>query len=492
MKATRNYLAFDLGASSGRAILGSFDGKRLTFAEKHRFPNGPAQIHEHIYWDILGLQRELRAGLSAAGVPLAAVGIDTWGVDYGVVGANNALADLPVHYRDDRTDGMPELADRLIGNPTIYNSTGIAFMKFNTMYQLMASHRGRQAHGDKLLFMPDLLAWMLTGRLGCEYTIASTSQLLNAAERSWDRNLIEKLGLPCGLFLPLEPAGTVRGGLTADWLGDANLRDTQVVAVAGHDTASAVAAVPAHGEEYAYLSSGTWSLIGFLSKTPVITADSLRWNYTNEGGADGNYRILKNIMGLWILQECLRVWKRKEPGLGFATLVELAEKEPPFRSFIEPDDDRFFTPGDMTERVREYCRETNQPEPGSIGAVVRCVLESLALKYRWAMGCIESLRGSRPAALHIVGGGCQNRMLNRFTANALGMPVVCGPSEATAIGNLLVQALALGDVGSFAEIREVVRTSFPQEVVEPQDGDLWLNAYGKFLHITGLTDPLCQ
>ncbi len=488
----RNYLAFDLGASSGRAILGQFDGKRLTLGEKHRFPNGPTAIHNHIYWDVLSLQRELRQGLIAAGVELASIGIDTWGVDYGIVGADNTLLTLPVHYRDDRTDGMPELADRLVGNDAIYRATGIAFMKFNTLYQLLASQRGREPHGGKLLFMPDLLAWMMTGTLGCEYTIASTSQMLNAASGSWDTALLEGLGLAPSLLLPVEPAGTLRGRLAADWATGAGLSATQVVAVAGHDTASAVAAVPARGEEYAYLSSGTWSLMGFLSKTPVISTDSLRWNFTNEGGADGSYRILKNIMGLWIVQECLRVWKGQQPELTFAGLVELAERETPFLALIDPDADDFFAPGDMPQRVRDYCRRTNQPVPESVGAVVRCVLESLALKYRWAMGCMERLRGSRPDALHIVGGGCQNRMLNRFTANALKMPVVCGPVEATAIGNLLVQALAMGDVGSYEDIRTVVRASFPLEEVEPQDGAQWDDAYGRFLRVTGLEDPAAR
>ena len=232
--------------------------------------------------------------------------------------------------------------------------------------------------------------------------------------------------------------------------------------------------------------------MGFLSKTPVISADSLRWNFTNEGGADGSYRILKNIMGLWIVQECLRAWKSQQPDLTFAGLVELAERETPFLAFVDPDADDFFAPGDMPQRVRDYCRRTGQPVPESVGAVVRCVLESLALKYRWAMGCMERLRGSRPDALHIVGGGCQNRMLNRFTANALGMPVVCGPVEATAIGNLLVQALALGDVGSYEEIRAVVRASFPLEEVEPQDGDQWDDAYGRFLQVSGLEDPTAR
>lgn len=488
MKRARNYLAFDLGASSGRAMLGRFDGKKLALEEKHRFVNGPVEVNGRLYWNILGLFEELKAGLAKCGGELRSFGIDTWGVDYGIVNAGNALASMPVHYRDSRTDGMLELAGRIAGNARIYDSTGIAFMKFNTLYQLLAASRVGELPSGRMLFMPDLLLWMLTGETGCEYTIASTSQLLNARKRDWDFDLIRKLGLPENIFLPIQPAGTVRGELSKDVREAVGLCAAKAVAVAGHDTASAVAAVPSAGETYAYLSSGTWSLMGFLSETPVISAESLAWNYTNEGGADGKYRILKNIMGLWILQECLREWRRDRPELNFVELVALAGKEKPFTSFIDPDDGLFFEPGPMAGRVREYCIKTGQPAPESIGAVVRCVLESLALKYRWAMGCIESLSGERPKVLHIVGGGSQNAMLNRFTAGALGMPVMCGPVEATAIGNLLVQAKALGDVSSFAEIREVIRNSFDVCEIVPQDKPLWDDAYGRFLKLTGLKD----
>jgi sugar (pentulose or hexulose) kinase len=489
MKNARNYLAFDLGASSGRAILGRFDGGKLSLEEKHRFVNGPVQMNGRLYWNVLGMFEELRAGLAKCGGELSSFGIDTWGVDYGIVGAGNALMSLPVHYRDARTDGMMELADRLAGNARIYGETGIALMKFNTLYQLLAAVRtDGLPPGGKLLFMPDLLSWMLTGETGCEYTIASTSGLVDARNRSWDLGLMRALGLPEDLFLPIEPAGTVRGELSPDVRESVGLGAVKAVAVGEHDTASAVAAVPAAGETYAYLSSGTWSLMGFLSETPVIGAESLAWNYTNEGGADGKYRVLKNIMGLWILQECLREWRHEKPGLNFTELVDLAEKEKPFLCFIDPDDGAFFEPGPMALRVGEYCLKTGQRAPGSVGAVVRCVLESLALKYRWAMGCGARLSGGMPEALHIVGGGSQNRMLNRFTANALGMPVVCGPVEATAIGNLLVQAKALGDVASFAEIREVVRASFDVTEVLPESGAQWDEAYGRFLKITGLED----
>lgn len=487
---TRKYLAFDLGASSGRAILGRFDGSRLTLEEKHRFANGPVDLNGRLYWNILGLFHELKTGLAKCGGDAVSFGIDTWGVDYGIVNAQNALTGLPVHYRDSRTDGMMELADQIIGNDAIYRSTGIAFMKFNTLFQLLAASRsGELPSGGSMLFMPDLLTWMLTGEAGCEYTIASTSQLMNAAARDWDWELIAKLGLPKEIFLPIQMPGTLRGSLTQAIAAEAGLGPIRAVAVAGHDTASAVAAVPSTEQTYAYISSGTWSLMGFLSKTPVIHQKSLEWNYTNEGGADGNYRVLKNIMGLWIIQECLREWKHRQPELNFVELVRLAELEKPLASFIDPDDELFFTPGDMAGRVQDWCRKTGQAVPESIGAVVRCVLESLAMKYRWGMGCIAVLAGSKPNALHIVGGGCQNRMLNRFTANALGIPVVCGPVEATAVGNLLVQAMAMGDVSGYDEVRQVVRASFELEEVLPQDVGQWDDAYGRFLRVTGLKQP---
>ena len=488
--STRDYLAFDLGASSGRAILGRFDGSRIRLEEKHRFANGPVEVNGRLYWNALGLFNELKTGLGKAGGSVASFGVDTWGVDYGIVSGNNTLLAMPAHYRDSRTDGMMELADQIAGNSAMYQSTGTAFMKFNTLYQLLAASRmGELPATGRLLFMPDLLAWMLTGQAGCEYTIASTSQLMSAATRDWDRALIAKLGLPEGLFLPVRMPGEARGSLHRQIATELGLGNVTAVAVAGHDTASAVAAVPSAGQTYAYLSSGTWSLMGFLSKTPVIGPKSLAWNYTNEGGADGSYRVLNNIMGLWILQECIREWKRSDPALDFVELVRLAEQEKPLVSLINPDDALFYTPGDMPGRVRDWCGNTGQPVPETIGAVTRCVLESLALKYRWGMGCIETLTGSRPAVLHIVGGGSQNRMLNRFTADALGMPVVCGPVEATAVGNLLTQAIALGDLSGFDELRQVVRASFEPEEVLPQGSAMWEDAYGRFLRVSGLTNP---
>ncbi len=490
MKAKRTYLAFDLGASSGRAILGSFDGERLTLEERHRFANGPLSLNGRLYWNAPGLFEALKAGLAkCADAAPDALGIDTWGVDYGIVSQANALISLPVHYRDSRTDDIMELAHSLAGEERIYGSTGIAHLKFNTLYQLLAARRaGELPERGSLLFMPDLLGWMLTGERGCEHTIASTSQMLDARTGQWDTALLSALGIPAELLLPLTPAGTPRGALSAEVQAECGLGAVPLVAVAGHDTASAVAAVPAQSSSYAYISSGTWSLMGILSPEPLISPRSQALNFTNEGGADGSYRVLKNIMGLWIIQECLRHWKAVQPNLNFVELVQLAEAQPPLQCFIEPDDALFFPPGDMPARIAQYCAQTGQTAPQCIGQTVRCVLESLALKYRWGMNGIAALSGQRPDRLHIVGGGCQNRMLNRFTASALNMPVVCGPVEATAIGNLLVQAKALGDLSSFDDIRAVVRASFDLEEVLPQDAAAWDDAYGRFLAVTGLRD----
>lgn len=490
MAAERTYLAFDLGASSGRAIVGRFDGERLTLQERHRFANGPLEMNGRLYWNAPGLFEALKAGLAkcAADRP-DSLGIDTWGVDFGIVSEANALVTLPVHYRDSRTDDMMELADSMVGAGRIYGETGIAHLKFNTLYQLLAAKRaGELPERGNLLFMPDLLGWMLSGERGCEHTIASTSQMLSAQTGTWDTALLRDLGIPTDLLLPVTPAGTLRGSVSAAVGSACGIGAVKLVAVAGHDTASAVAAVPAESADYAYISSGTWSLMGILSPKPLISPESQAFNYTNEGGADGSFRVLKNIMGLWIIQECLRHWQAKEPELNFVKLVQLAEAEPALQRFIDPDDELFFAPGDMPARIAQYCAQSGQSTPQSIGATVRCVLESLALKYRWSMNGIIRLSGKRPQRLHIVGGGCQNRMLNRFTASALAMPVVCGPVEATAIGNLLMQAKALGDLKSFDDIRAVVRASFELEEVLPQDTAQWDDAYGRFLAVTGLKD----
>ncbi|NLG38023.1 MAG: rhamnulokinase [Clostridiales bacterium] len=488
----KNYLAFDLGASSGRAILGTLNDGKLSLRELHRFENVPVKIGAHLYWDTPGIFNELKNGLRAyarldAG-PLSGVGIDTWGVDFGLLDHNDELIGNPIHYRDDQTDGMMEKVFERISRREIYRTTGIAFMRINTLYQLAGmKERGSVslANASTLLFMPDLLAWMLTGKKGTEYTIASTSQLLDVEGLAVSAPILKALGIPESLFSPIVQPGTLRGPLLQSIAEETLVGDVPVYAVAGHDTASAVVAVPAEGSRHAYLSSGTWSLMGIENDAPVVSDDSLEWNFTNEGGAFGKYRILRNIMGLWIIQECRREWSRQGEKVSFDALTQQAAEALPFKALINPDDDRFFAPGDMPGKVREYCRETGQSVPETRGEIVRCVLESLALRYRWCMERLERLSGQSLDRLHIVGGGIQNRLLCQLSASAIGRPVIAGPIEATAIGNILMQAAADGELSGLAEIRETVRRSFAPETYHPNDKPAWDAAYERFLEIGG-------
>jgi len=487
----KNYLAFDLGASSGRAIQGTLEDGKLTLTELHRFDNVPVQAGAHLYWNLLGIFNELKIGMRAYAnqvkEPLAGMGIDTWGVDFGLLDKNDELLSNPINYRDDQTDGMMEKVFSRISKQDIYRNTGIAFMKFNTIYQL-AGMLDRQSEALKaartLLFMPDLLVWMMTGRKGTEYTIASTSQLLDVGSRQLSQTILESLGLSGSLFAPMEQPGTPRGTLLPAIGEETLLGEVPVYAVAGHDTASAVVAVPAEGSNHAYLSSGTWSLMGIENDEPVVSDDSLAWNFTNEGGAFGKYRILRNIMGLWIIQECRREWNR-EGGvkLGFDQLTREAAEAQPFKALINPDDDRFFAPGNMVEKIIDFCKETSQPLPETKGETVRCVLESLALRYRWCMERLESLSGKSLDRLHIVGGGIQNKLLCQLSANAIGRPVIAGPVEATAIGNILMQAVGDGTLGSLSQAREVVRNSFAPETYEPMEREQWEAAYERFMKL---------
>jgi len=490
MKKTLNLLGFDFGASSGRAMLGKFDGNVLTLEEIHRFSNDPVDLNGHFHWDTLRLFWEIKQGLlkyaNGGYGDLAGMGIDTWGCDYGLIGPSGELLGIPYNYRDDRTDGMMEEAFKKVSKEKIFETTGIAFLKFNTLFQLLAAKlSGSPAleHAETLLFMPDLFAYFLTGEKATEYTDASTGQILDAKTRKWAFDLIRALGIPEKIFTDIQEPGTVRGKIKASIAQELGIGEIPVIAVASHDTASAVAAVPAMEEDYAYLSSGTWSLMGVETKTPIINKNMLEWNYTNEGGVEGTYRVLKNIMGLWIVQECKREWDRRGEVYGFGELVDMAKTSEPFQSLIDPDNDVFYSPGQMPEKVQKFCAETGQKVPQTKGEIMRCVYESLALKYRWSMEKLDEITGKRLKVLHIVGGGTQNKLLNQFTANAINRPVICGPIEATAIGNVMVQAMALGEVKNLAEIRQVVRNSFPTEEYMPQDVEQWNEAYEKFLKL---------
>ena len=487
-----NLLGFDFGASSGRAMLGTLADGKLSIREVHRFSNDPVMLAGQFVWDVQRLFFEMKQALAKVareGVRLDAIGIDTWGVDFGLLNKKGRLAAQPVHYRDVRTEGMMEEAFKVMPKAEIFAHTGLAFNSFNTLYQLLAMQREddpalREAR--TLLLMPDLLAYFLTGVKKTEYTVASTSQLINPATRDWDRELLHAFGIKESLLTGIEPAGTLRGTLLPGIAEEAGLpQGIPVIATASHDTAAAVAAVPAGAQErFAYISSGTWSLLGAEITSPLCTPEVMEANYTNEGGVSGTTRLLKNIMGLWIIQECKREWDRKSgKEVSFGELVTLAEKAPAFSAVIDVDDPRFLAPGGMPERIRAYCGETGQRVPEGMGEIARVVYEGLALKYRWAIERLEKdLLGHPIDVLHIVGGGSKNELLNRFTAEAISRRVVAGPSEGTVIGNLLVQAMALGGVKDLPALREVVAASFENKEYLPTGGaEDWDEPYARLL-----------
>ncbi len=504
MTHTRNFLALDIGASGGRAIIGRFDGERLALEDVHRFPNGPVALPgafgPGLHWNMLGLFEQLKEGVRRALVScgeLNSLGIDTWGVDFGLLDAQGELLGMPHHYRDSRTDGMLEAAFRRVPRAEIFAATGIQFMQFNTLYQLLALAVRKSPLLDAaatLLLTPDLLNYWLTGRAVSERTIASTTQFLDPYTGEWATDLLARLGLPTHILPHIVPPGTELGELlphVAEEVGASSRQAgarLQVVAPGCHDTASAVAAVPASAD-FAYLSSGTWSLLGTELRKPVIDAACLAANATNEGGVCGTIRLLKNITGLWIIQECRRAWAAA-PGapawgrqpLTWDEIVAQAAASQPFTAIVDVDAAEFATPGDpqgagsMPARIRTYCQRTGQPVPGTVGAVARVAYESLALKYWLTLEEIEALVGRRMGQLHIVGGGSQNRLLNQLAADATGRAVVAGPVEATAIGNLLLQMMATGVVASLAEGRELVRCSFAVETYEPRRDERWTAA----------------
>ena len=482
-----NILAFDYGASSGRGILGKFDGNKIFISEIHRFNNEPISINNSIYWDILRLFYEMKKGIrkciNISNNDISGIGVDTWGVDFGILDKNGDLLCNPYHYRDNRTEGMIEKASSYMSKEEIYNTTGIAFQKFNSIYQLLSMKEKSHPVYDKiqtLLFTPDLLNYFLTGNKLSEYTIASTSQMLNIKTNNWAEEMLKEMNLSSGILTDIINPGTIYGNLKKDIADELNTKSIPVISVCEHDTGSAVVAVPAANKKYAYISSGTWSLLGIESDIPIINKKSFNVNYTNEGGINSTFRFLKNIIGLWILQECKREWDRVGEIIDYNDLVLLAEKEKSFDSLIDPDNEVFYSPGDMINKIALYCKKTNQKIPETKGEIVRCILESLALKYRMAVEELEDIIGYNLSVIHIVGGGSQNKMLNQFTANSTGKKVISGPVEATAIGNLMVQLLALNEVSDLEQIRTIVTNSFLIEECEPFDIDLWDEAYDRF------------
>jgi rhamnulokinase len=486
-----HFLAFDLGAESGRALLGTLDGRRLSVREIRRFPNTPLSRSGHIHWDVPALYEEIKATLrdAAARVPseLSGIGVDTWGVDFGLLDRDGGLIGLPYCYRDSRNLGAMEDYFKLVPPQALYAATGIQFMPFNSLFQIYAMVRERSHELDAaadLLFMPDLFNFLLTGRKAAEATIASTSQILDPRSRSWIPGLFQAMGLSKEILQPVVEPGTVLGPLSAGVAAETGLAGVPVIATASHDTAAAVAAVPALGEDWAYISSGTWSLVGTEESAPIMTPEALEFNLTNEGGIGGTVRFLKNVTGLWLVQGCRRSWEKDGP-LTYEELARAAAEAPPFQALIDPDSPIFLNPPDMPEAIREYCRKTGQKPPDSRASMVRSVLESLALKSRLVIDRLRSIRGRPVRAVHVIGGGSRNDLLCRFTAEAVGLPVLAGPAEATAIGNILVQAMATGLLAAPADIRSVVRGSIEIRAYEPGGATTWREAYGRFLEVLG-------
>ena len=472
MSAT--FLAMDLGASSGRAMLGTLADGRLTLRELHRFSNDPVRLAGLLQWDLPRLFFETKTALNKAalaGISLSAMGIDTWGVDYGLLDERGRLLSDPVNYRDERTAGVMEKAFAVVPEEEIYRRTGLARLSFNTLYQLYSQVLDGDARltlAQDLLFMPDLLGYLLTGVKGCEYTIASTSQMLSPRTRTWDRGLLDKLGIPARLLLPVEEPGTVRGRLLPEIAQETGAGEVPLVAVAGHDTASAVAAVPAVDEDFAYISSGTWSLVGVETRAPVISEEAKAFNLTNEGGVDGTVRFLKNITGMWLLEQCRAVWSRQGREYSYEEIVRMTEGAAPSPGVIDPDAAEFAAPTDMPQAIRAWCAAHGVPSPADDAALMRLIFDSLAAKYAEVLGKLRRLAPFEIECLHVIGGGAQNDLLNRMTADAVGIPVVAGPAEATALGNIMVQARAAGVVSSLAEMRRYIGRSIETKTYQPK------------------------
>ena len=478
-----HYLACDLGATSGRLMLGTLADGQLTLDELHRFNNGPLRVGKSLHWDIDALFKELRTGLKQAAARkliIASISTDSWGVDYILYDAKDRMIDPTFCYRDPRTAEGVKNAQAKVAWKTIYDETGIQFMALNTIYQLAAETRARLAKAKKLLLIGDAFNYYCSGVAAHEASLASTSQLYNPVTKTWSKKLLAKLGLPATLFTPVVPSGTKLGPLTKKLAEATGLPQIQVIASCSHDTGAAVAAVPGKGSNWAYLSSGTWSLMGVELPKPVITDDSRELSFTNEVGFGGSIRFLKNIVGMWIVEECRREWAKEGKNYDYQTLDQWTAEAAPFVSLINPNDPRFVSPDDMPAKITAFCQETGQPVPATPGAMLRCVYESLALLYAITRKRVEKLTGRKIKQLHIVGGGSKNDLLNQFTANALQVPVLAGPKEATAIGNVLVQAIALGHLKNLAQAREVVRRSCDLVTFKPKEAKKWQEALKRF------------
>lgn len=469
----KKVLAFDFGASSGRAIIGSFDGEKITLKEVHRFTNDPVDLGGTLYWDVLRLFYEIKQGIVKAKIAggFDSIGIDTWGVDFGLIDKNGRLLENPVHYRDKRTSGLVEESFKSVPRQKMYDITGIQFMELNTLFQLISLKKQRPEmleRADKMLFMPDLFAYFLTGKMCSEYSIASTSQLIDINTRSWSKELLDAFGIKESLFAPLTEPGTQLGNLSKEICEECGVESVPVISVCGHDTQSAITAVPCESGDFAFLSSGTWSLFGTELQKPIVNETSLKINITNEGGFGGTTGFLKNIIGLWLIQESRRQWQREGKDYSYADLEKLALSEEPFKCFIDPDAPEFVPQGNIPERVREFCRKTGQYVPESVGEIMRCIYESLAMKYRMTFEKLCECTGKDYPVIHVIGGGTKDGLLCRMTASSCGKTVKAGPIEATVMGNVAVQLMSDGTIGSISEARKAVAASESLKHMNPK------------------------
>ncbi len=485
---TKRVLAFDFGASSGRAIIGCFDGDKITLEEVHRFSNDPVSVGGTVYWDVLRLFYEIKQGIIKAKIAggFDSIGIDTWGVDFGLIDSEGKLMENPVHYRDARTAGLVDEAFKTMPKEKLYGITGIQFMELNTLFQLISLKKYRPwmlERADKMLFMPDLFGYMLTGKMCAEYSIASTSQLIDLDKRTWSKEILDAFGIKESVFAPLVQPGTVLGELSKEVCEECGVDPVPVISVCGHDTQSAITSVPCEDGDFAFLSSGTWSLFGTELDKPIVNETSMNINITNEGGFDGSTGFLKNIIGLWLIQESRRQWKREGKEYSYADLEKLALAAEPFKCFIDPDAPEFVPHGNIPERVREFCRKTGQYVPETVGEIMRCIYESLAMKYRLTFEKLRECTERDYPVIHVIGGGTKDGLLCQMTANSCDRTVKAGPIEATVMGNVAVQLMSDGSVKNIGQARKIVAESSELKTFEPKDTDKWAGAYEDFLKI---------
>ena len=485
---TKRVLAFDFGASSGRAIIGCFDGDKITLEEVHRFSNDPVSVGGTVYWDVLRLFYEIKQGIIKAKIAggFDSIGIDTWGVDFGLIDSEGKLMENPVHYRDARTVGLVDEAFKTMPKEKLYGITGIQFMELNTLFQLISLKKYRPwmlERADKMLFMPDLFGYMLTGKMCAEYSIASTSQLIDLDKRTWSKEILDAFGIKESVFAPLVQPGTVLGELSKEVCEECGVDPVPVISVCGHDTQSAITSVPCQDGDFAFLSSGTWSLFGTELDKPIVNETSMNINITNEGGFDGSTGFLKNIIGLWLIQESRRQWKREGKEYSYADLEKLALAAEPFKCFIDPDAPEFVPHGNIPERVREFCCKTGQYVPETVGEIMRCIYESLAMKYRLTFEKLRECTERDYPVIHVIGGGTKDGLLCQMTANSCDRTVKAGPIEATVMGNVAVQLMSDGSVKNIGQARKIVADSSELKTFEPKDTDKWAGAYEDFLKV---------